>query len=147
VKIKYKIYTLILAELIVFQACCSKEDLVDISNQQVIFLDKNTNENLFNNPTYNKDSLAISYNNGISFERIQSSFDDSVINIDFKMKDTCYLKITNTDIDTFFVNYQNTSDNSEKGQCKLNARVLKDIRFNNNTLQNASYTEPVIIYK
>lgn len=65
-----KTYHILLAAFLM-QACCSKEALLDISVQQFVFLDKTTHRNLFfdADAVYNKDSIFISYDKGITYEK------------------------------------------------------------------------------
>lgn len=137
--------------ILLFAACCSKENLVDITNQDIVFLDKTSGKNIFfgADSLYNKDSIFISYDNAINFERINTIYEstDSSIQIDFKNLNTCLLKFSNNDIDTFKLTYSDVTEKTSKGQCKLSASVLKTIQFNNASAITSNYSSAITIFK
>ena len=141
----------ILLEAFLMQACCSKEALLDISVQQFVFLDKTTHRNLFfdADAVYNKDSIFISYDKGITYEKVEPPVSpaDSSIKIDFRFKDTCLIKLSDGDTDTFTLNYEDLSKKSAAGQCRLTSTVLKDIRYNANESVEANYSRSLTMYK
>lgn len=146
-----KILLIILVITTLLNACCSKEDLIDVDFANFIFKDKVSGENLFygTNNILNKDSIFISYNNANDFQRIvyNNNQIDSTIPIRFKLSTQVFIKFSNNDIDTFLITYKDISKKTSTGQCKLTATIIKSIKFNNDFLNTDNLQKAIIIKK
>lgn len=149
-KLNYKNFTTVFAICILLNACCSKENLVDLDFVNVIFKNKITNENLLGlYGTLNIDSVYLKFNSTDSFHRVTYSYNqlDSIINIDFNLSNQVFIKFSNNDIDTFLINYSNVFSKTAIGQCKLSASVIDNLKFNGNNLDVSNLQKTMIIYK
>jgi hypothetical protein len=149
-KFKYKIFTIVFAICILFNACCSKEALVDVDFANFQFIDKVSGENLFGlNGTLNIDSVYLKFNSTGSFQRLTNIHNqlDSVINIDFDLSNQVFIKFSNNDVDTFIINYSEISSKTATGQCKLTASVINGLMFNREIIDVSNLQKTIIIYK
>jgi hypothetical protein len=150
-KTKLRTYVLVLATLVVLQACCSKEYIIGDIQRSFSFIDVNTNKDLVfgNDKIWKKDSLLIRYSSLNNYSKISnflySKYQDSAVVINFDNNDTCFIKFPNNDVDTILIMYQEQSTKSAGGTCKMRYNVIESLKYNNVSVDINN--EPIKIYK
>lgn len=147
-KIKFIPYSLFFV-MLALQACCSKEYITGAYLQRFALIDAATGNNLLFgiNKIYNVDSVLVKCSNDTEYKKVTvlSNLSDSVVYINFNYANTCFIKFTDNDIDTFTMQYIEREARNQRGVCRQSYMDMVSLKYNNVAL---SLTDnPIKIYK
>ncbi len=147
-KIKFISYSLFFVTLIL-QSCCSKEYIAGTYLHPFAFLDATTGNNLLfgANKIYDVDSISIKCSNATEYKNVTvpANSVDSVIYLHFNNANTCFIKFSDNDIDTFTMQYVEREGRNQRGICRQSYMDMVSLKYNNVALDVND--NPIKIYK